>query len=269
VDSFSLENPGAATVIVSGVGAATFTDQMYVVSTLNTPFDGAYSVGIGDPNISLLVDGTGLPLKGYNLATPLSFSGSGGLGNGGGSGNIFPTTAGDLEFVRQQPPISVPATVTAILTQNLSGYQGGTTSAPVYMVSGSPVGQVTGTISGQGDEDYYWFYWGGGTFAATASISGASGGASYLFSAGTAGSCNTVGSQTLNNGDGFSATIYDANLPAGQYCIGLDANSAIDPSFSLTFNTPVNATPEPSAFLLLLGGLAVIAVAGRANRQAH
>src|SRR5580692_4966531 len=72
VDFFSLANPGLATVIVSGVGAATLTDQMYAVSTLNTPFNGSYGVGIEDPGVSMLVDGVGL--QGYNLATPLSFS---------------------------------------------------------------------------------------------------------------------------------------------------------------------------------------------------
>src|SRR5579875_2119533 len=34
---FSLGNPGAATLVISGLGAAAFTDQMAAVSTLNTP----------------------------------------------------------------------------------------------------------------------------------------------------------------------------------------------------------------------------------------
>src|SRR5579885_2884791 len=260
---FSLANPGLATVVVSGVGAATLTDPMYAVSTLNTPFNGLYGVGIEDPAVSTLVDAVGVPLKGYNLATPLNFSGSGGLGNGGGAENIFPTTAGNLEFVRQQPPIFVPATVTAVLTSSLTGYEGGPTSAPAFLIGSTPVGEVTGTISGLGSEDYYVFNWSGGAFAATASLTGASSGASYLFSAGVAGSCNSVGSQNLNSGDGFSGIISAGDLAPGQYCIGLDANSANDPNFKLTFDTPVSPVPEPGTFVLLSGGVAAIALVRR------
>jgi hypothetical protein len=219
VDFFSLANPGSATVIVSGVGAATLEGLTVAVSTLNTPFNGVYAMGIEVPSVAGLVYAIGPQLQGYNLADPLSFSGGGGLGNGGGTVNIFPTTAGNLIFVRQQPPISVGATATAILTNSLSGYQGGSTSAPVYLIGNSPVGAVSGTISGVGSEDYYLFNWGGGVFAATASVTGASAGASYLFSAGAAGSCNSVGSQILNSGDSFSGII-SGNLAPGHYCIG-------------------------------------------------
>ncbi|MGH9557967.1 MAG: PEP-CTERM sorting domain-containing protein, partial [Bryobacteraceae bacterium] len=46
-----------------------------------------------------------------------------------------------------------------------------------------------------------------------------------------------------------------SNLPAGQYCIGMDANNKNDPAFTLVFNTPVSGVPEPSCFVLLATGL--------------
>lgn len=147
-------------------------------------------------------------------------------------------------------------------TETLNGFQGGTTSAPV-MIGGLPIVGLNGTISGLGTEDYYTFYWGGGAFSATASVTGASSGASYVFSAGVSGSCNSVGNETLNSGDGFSDTISAGNLAAGQYCIGLDATSASDPNFSLTFSTPVSSAPEPGTFVLLFTGLAIVAVRNR------
>jgi hypothetical protein len=138
------------------------------------------------------------------------------------------------------------------------GLQGGTPSSPVFLV-GPSVGEVTGTISGEGAEDYYAFYWGGGAFSATTSVTGASGGASYLFSEGVAGTCNNS-SATLNGGDGFTGTISVPSLAPGEYCIGIDANSPNDPAFSLTFNTPVSGVPEPSAFVLLSLGLGTVGV---------
>ena len=69
-------------------------------------------------------------------------------------------------------------------TSTLNSFQGGTTSAPVYLIGGVPVAGVTGTIGGLGSEDYYSFVWAGGAFSASASITGANTGASYLFSEG-------------------------------------------------------------------------------------
>lgn len=255
---------GSATVIVSGIGAATLTDPAFILSTFdNLSLFGASGVVIGDTNVAGLVAATGPDWFGYNLQSIAPVTGPGGLGNGGGPGNLFPTTLGLLEFPRVQPPVSVGSTFTAVNTQTLTGFQGGTTSAPVFLVGG-PVGELTGTISGFGDEDYYTFNWGGGVFAATASITGAASDASYLFSAGlSAGGCNSVASQTLNSGDAFSATISAGNLAPGQYCIGIDANSAADPNFTLTFNTPVTGVPEPGTFGLLFGGLAAFAAVRR------
>jgi hypothetical protein len=141
---------------------------------------------------------------------------------------------------------------------DVTGLPGGTTGLPAFLVSG-PVGEINGTISGQGDAEYYAFNWAGGGFNASASIVGASAGASYLFSEGVFGGCNST-SATLNSGDGFASTISVPNLAPGQYCIGLDANSPNDPAFSIIFNTPVEGVPEPTTYWLLAVGIATIGV---------
>lgn len=145
----------------------------------------------------------------------------------------------------------------------LLNVQGGTASAPSFLV-GTAVGGVGGTISGLGAEDYYSFNWAGGPFSASASVSGAPSGASYLYSAGVEGTCSSLASETLNSGDGFSGTISSGNLAPGQYCIGLDANSPNDPNFSLIFNTPVGGVPEPSTFFLFSAGIGLIGACRRA-----
>ena len=66
-----------------------------------------------------------------------------------------------------------------------------------------------------------------------------------------------MGSQTLNSSNGFDSTISVGNLAAGAYCVGIDANSANDPNFALSFNTPVSSSPEPSTFVLVSGGVVV------------
>jgi hypothetical protein len=138
--------------------------------------------------------------------------------------------------------------------------QGGPSSAPI-LLNVPLVAQVSGTIGGQGSQDNYLFDWGGGEFSATGGIGGTPNpGASYLFSAGTVGSCNSRGSATLNSGDSFTSTIAIANLAPGQYCIGIDANNSSDPTFALTFNTPVSGVPEPSGFVLLSIGLGLMGV---------
>ena len=143
--------------------------------------------------------------------------------------------------------------------ETLNNFQGGSSSTPVFLPSGDLVGQVTGSIGGLGSQDYYSFFWSGGDFSATASITGAPGAASYLFSEG--GDCNSGGTAMLDGSDGFTNTIGIANLAAGQYCIGINANSVNDPAFALTFNTPVTGpapVPEPSGFVLLSIGFGMI-----------
>jgi len=154
-------------------------------------------------------------------------------------------------------------------TATLNGFQGGTSSAPTVIV-GASIGEITGTIGGNGSQDYYSFFWGGGQFSATATITGANPGASYAFSFNPSFSGCANGPITLNSSDNFSYTYVSSPLlSAGQYCIGIDANSANDPAFALTFNTPVEGvtTPEPSTFLPLSVGLGMVSVLRLARRS--
>jgi hypothetical protein len=137
-------------------------------------------------------------------------------------------------FIRNNYPLAldVEGAGAAVL-----GFQGGTSAAPAVL-PGSIVAVVTGSISGQGSQNYYSFQWSGGAFSATASITGASNSASYLFSVGTTGSCNSA-NIALASGNSFTGSIPLPNLAPGQYCIGIDADNSNDPAFTLTFNTPV------------------------------
>jgi hypothetical protein len=144
--------------------------------------------------------------------------------------------------------------------------EGGTTSAPVF-VEGTSVGGVMGTIAGFGAEEYYSFNWAGGPFSASATIAGAASDASYLYTVGVAGSCNTLATQTLSSANTFTSTISVGNLAPGQYCIGLDANNPDDPSFSLTFGAPVGGAPEPSGFVLLSAFFGVAGIRRLAKKR--
>ena len=148
-------------------------------------------------------------------------------------------------------------------TQSLNGFPGGTNSAPVFFILGSPVSGVSGSIAGAGSQDYYGFYWQGGAFNASETVTGAALDAGYLFSLGTPANCRGLDSQNLNVGDNFTSTISIANLSAGTYCIGIEADNAADPNYAITFNTPVNTTPEPCTCVLLTSGLGLIALLRR------
>jgi len=150
---------------------------------------------------------------------------------------------------------------TQVIATVATPFQGGPASAPVVLVSGTTLGAITGTIGGDGSEDYYSFFWGGGEFSVTTTITGANPGASYGFSFNPVFSGCANGPVALNSSNHFSYTYVSSPLlAAGQYCIGIDANSANDPAFMLTFNTPVagSSTPEPSDFALLSIGLGII-----------
>ncbi len=152
----------------------------------------------------------------------------------------------------------------------LSSFEGGTASDPASLPAGSLVGSVNGTIGGDGLTDYYSFLWAGGAFNVTASITGTTNdGSSYIFSYGLSGSggCSSLGSATLNSGDSFTGMVgNNSSLAAGQYCIGIDANSVNDPGFTITFDTPVESTvpetPEPSTIALLFAGTGLFVCTG-------
>jgi len=238
-----------------------------------------------DPNAAAEITGTGVAnfVNGISLSTNSSGAITGWMMDASnaqaGVGISNPTFIGGSGFPNADDIVGNVSGVfwhlsngfTGTWSQTLNGFQGGTAAAPAFLLGGSPVAGVSGTIGGDGSQEYYGFFWAGGAFSATANISGASAAASYLFTEGLAGSfCGGGASQTLNSGDSFTSTISIGDLAPGQYCIGIDANSANDPNFSLTFNTPVSgpsAVPEPSSFVLLSITLGMIVAFHRVKRS--
>jgi hypothetical protein len=160
---------------------------------------------------------------------------------------IPPALYGDTTTLEYQSLIGT------LLTATLTNFEGGSSADPTLLPTGTPVGQVTGTIGASGSEDYYSFYWTGGFFSATESVTGMPTG-SFTFSYGS-GNCSSGGSVVLNAGDSFTGTLSANNLAQGTYCIGIANDGPGDPPYVLTFNTPTALTPEPSTFALLVAGL--------------
>ncbi len=109
-----LVNPGTATVNVAGLGTATFTDLIIMVSTfheLPSLFGGQSVVLISDvANPSDLTSGTGIlgqggpEFFGYDLRTAFGpDTGLGGLFSGSHVTPHFPTTVGDMTWAIGQP----------------------------------------------------------------------------------------------------------------------------------------------------------------------
>jgi hypothetical protein len=102
-----LENPGIATVSVSGFATATFTDSIVIVSTLNDValLGGGPAVLLLDytTDTGILLQ-TGSTFSTYDLRGPLGpLSGTGGVASGSHVTPIFPTTAGNLTWAIGQP----------------------------------------------------------------------------------------------------------------------------------------------------------------------
>ena len=209
------------------------------------PFDGS---DLSATATQLLFNFSGTDSGVVDFAAPsldydVCFSTSGGASGPGsfceGAGETLTFTSGPVPIVDNFQFTSQSGTGVIGNILSIISLPGGSGSSPVLLTA-PVVGQVTGTIGGLGSEDYYTFYWPGGAFSATASIAGASGGASYLFSEGASiDGCNSA-TATLNSGDSFTSTIAITNLAPGSYCIGIDANNSNDPSFAITFNTPVD-----------------------------
>jgi hypothetical protein len=94
-------------------------------------------------------------VDGWLLSTGVYDNAAGTVANGLGS------FVGNTWTVNSSPGYYAPAfLVSGIAATILSGFNGGSSSAPVFLTA-PLVGEVTGTIGGLGSEDYYSFLWGG------------------------------------------------------------------------------------------------------------
>jgi len=108
-----LVNTGPATVSIAGLGTATFTHSIDVLSTFNAFFDlgtvtNASGVVIAqvDPSgntVTGILGATNPAFFGYDLRSPFGpFSTGGGVANEGPADGPFPTTGGNLFFAAGQ-----------------------------------------------------------------------------------------------------------------------------------------------------------------------
>jgi hypothetical protein len=125
------------------------------------------------------------------------------------------------------------------------------------------IGQVDGSIGGNGSEEFYRFSWIGGLFDASAAVPEANPGGDYVFELLNVGG-GVLCSTKLNFADDFASTL-DCGLlaPGGNYEIGLIADSLSDPNFSIAFPIPVSGVPEPTTIVLFGAGLAGMGLARR------
>ncbi len=115
-----LTDPGTATINIAGLGSATLTGSIEILSSFNTLFNGSSAVVIGEKNNVAGTDVSGIlwtfspALFGYNLQSALGpISGTGSVANGGPADGFFTTTAGNLQFAAGQGRGAGSSTFTA------------------------------------------------------------------------------------------------------------------------------------------------------------
>lgn len=149
--------------------------------------------------------------------------------------------------------------------QTLVNFQGGTQDAPVELPRViDQIGAVSGTIGGAPDVDFYKFVWGGGSFAATATLTGADPSAEFTFKLIDFASGTVLGRLTLDQEhNNFNGTLSEVLAP-GVYVIGLISGASADPAFTISFDTSgmSAAVPEPASWVFLLCGLLPVVAAG-------
>ena len=120
-----LIDPGTTTLTIGGLGSASFTDSIEIVSSFSSP------TFFGQPPTVVIVDttngGPGDPtgiletisptFLGYNLQSALGpISGTGSVANQGPVDGFFSTTAGNLQFAAGQGNGAGTSTFTATIT---------------------------------------------------------------------------------------------------------------------------------------------------------
>ena len=106
-----INNAGTATVSVAGLGTATFTGSVEIISTLNDlSLFGAPAVLIAQldnatgTSVTGILLQTGSVFSSYDLRGPAGpVSGSGGVASGSSMTPVFPTTAGNFTWAIGQP----------------------------------------------------------------------------------------------------------------------------------------------------------------------
>lgn len=150
--------------------------------------------------------------------------------------------------------------------KTLVDLQGGTFDNPVALPVVGRIGELTGSIGGIGDSDFYQFFWQGGLFASSVRLTGADPDAKFLFQLYDK-DLTLLRDIPLTSGNDFEATLTEF-LPRGLFTIGLLATHPLDPEFKITFITPVGggAVPEPSSWALMILGFGLAGAGLRARK---
>ena len=179
-----------------------------------------------------------------------------------------PTGAGGPGYALSHVYTTTGYFVTAaedVFTKTLVDLQGGTFDNPTVLPVVGRIGELTGSIGGIGDTDFYQVFWQGGLFASSVNLTGADPDAKFLFRLYDK-DLNLLNDMALTSANSFSATMTEF-LPRGLFTIGLEATHPLDPEFSIKFITPVgNAVPEPGTWALLILGFGGVGTMLRRRR---
>lgn len=153
--------------------------------------------------------------------------------------------------------------------------QGGTPTLPMILVGADfPPSGISMDLGGTHTESFYRFYFRGGSFTASATIGlpccdGDWLTASYLLQL-LRDDGKLISEKKLSSSNGFSGGVANAPdaihknppLAPGYYLIGVRANTGVDPTATIYFQTPLAdaPVPEPATYVAVGGGVAAIAL---------
>jgi hypothetical protein len=242
ISPISAINPASVfdlSVDVSGLGIQVTAGQQYAVGVTPTTV------------VSTTLGGNGLDW----VSTANTYAGGEPLiSYAGGTPGTFFSTENDLEFQ------------TYVSTGNTLTLQGGTPQVPVIIstpgtfarpVPGefSPLSQLTSNGGAGKTNQFYQFYWTGGNFSVHADVYGAS----ILNPSNTGPNTiqytlellqtngSVIESVNLNLDNLFNAALAPRALeplPAGEYIVGVFGTDPVDPTISITFDTPIQIPQE-------------------------